>query len=177
MWLITSNPGINLVFFEGKLDEERIGVFGHSRGGGAAGETLLTNDRVKAGANIDGVQWGRIVDTSFDDPFLFISADWPEEKEDLNSHAYINKSKVAFYEAKIMNTGHSSFMDIPFIIPLKALNQAGDIEPGLGIEITSKLVTLFFDKHLRSKEVDFSSLDSKYEQLKLSIFKGNFSAD
>ncbi|WP_081212044.1 alpha/beta hydrolase family protein [Salegentibacter sediminis] len=164
-------------FFEGKLDQERIGVFGHSRGGGAAGETLLTNDRVKAGTNIDGVQWGRIVDTSFDDPFLFISADWPEEKEDLNSHAYINKSNVAFYEAKIMNTGHSSFMDIPFMIPLEALNQAGDIEPGLGIEITSKLVTLFFDKHLRSKEVDFSSLDSRYEQLKLSIFKGNFSAD
>tara|TARA_R100001143_G_C3361089_1_gene135906 strand:+ start:1977 stop:3431 length:1455 start_codon:yes stop_codon:yes gene_type:complete len=164
----------NSGFFEGKLDITNIGVFGHSRGGGAAGETLLTDNRIKAGANIDGVQWGRIVDTSFEDPFLFISADWPEEKEDLNSHAYIHKSKYVFYEARILNTGHSSFMDIPFMIPMEMLNQAGDIEPEMGIEITSKLVTSFFDKHLKNKEVDFSLLDSKYDLLNLSSYKGEF---
>jgi pimeloyl-ACP methyl ester carboxylesterase len=131
-------------FFENTLDLNKIGVFGHSRGGGAAGEALLTDDRIKAGANIDGVQWGRIVDTAFSNPFLFISADWPESKEDLNSHAYINKSRSDFYEARIQGTGHSNFMDIPFMIPYKMLSEAGDIQPKEGIEITNNLVLRFF---------------------------------
>lgn len=158
-------------FFKGHLDSSNIGVFGHSRGGGAAGEALLTDNRIKAGANIDGVQWGRIVNTSFDDPFLYISADWPEDKEDLNSHAYINKSKDVFYEAKVLGTLHSNFMDIPYMIPVKTLSQAGSIDPDLAIEITSKVVTAFFDKHLKNKETDLKSLGSDYDMLNLNIFE------
>jgi len=159
-------------FFKAKLDTDNIGVFGHSRGGGAAGETLLTDKRIKAGANVDGVQWGRIVDSAFEDPFLYISADWPEDKEDLNAHAYINKSRSIFYEARILNTGHSNFMDIPFMIPLEMLSEAGEIEPEVGIEITSRLITSFFDKHLKNKEVDFNLLASEYGLLNLKTYKG-----
>ena len=159
-------------FLKTKLDTDNIGVFGHSRGGGAAGETLLTDNRIKAGANIDGVQWGRIVESAFEDPFLYISADWPEDKEDLNSHAYINKSRSIFYEAKILNTGHSNFMDIPFMIPLEMLSEAGEIEPEIGIEITSRLITTFFDRHLKNKEVDFDLLASEYELLNFKSYKG-----
>jgi S-formylglutathione hydrolase FrmB len=154
-------------FLENRMDLSKIGVFGHSRGGGAAGEVLLKDNRVTAGANIDGVQWGDIVNTSFQDPFLFISADWPEEKEDLNAHAYINKGASTFYEARIAGTGHSNFMDIPLMIPMKSLSQAGAIEPELGIEITSKLVTSFFDKHLKRKTINMQALELKYNELKL----------
>ncbi len=158
-------------FLKGKLDLDNIGVFGHSRGGGAAGNALLVEERIKAGANIDGVQWGRIVNTSFNDPFLYISADWPENKEDLNSHAYINKSKDIFYEARILNTLHSNFMDIPLMIPINAISQAGSIDPYLGLEITNDLVVAFFDKHLKNQKVDFTELNSDYDMLKLEIFK------
>ncbi|WP_133085479.1 alpha/beta hydrolase family protein [Winogradskyella aurantia] len=158
-------------FLENRLDLSKIGVFGHSRGGAAAGETLLKDNRISAGANIDGVQWGDIVDTSFKNPFLFISADWPEDKEDLNAHAYVNKYKSTFYEARILGTDHSNFMDIPFMIPLKSLSQAGDIKPELGIEITSKLVTSFFDKHLKNKSINLESLGSNYDELILKAYK------
>ncbi|MGI9530527.1 hypothetical protein [Lutimonas sp.] len=160
-------------FFQGKLDTSKVGVFGHSRGGGAAGESLLIDDRIKAGANVDGVQWGRIVDTAFDKPFLFISADWPEEKDDLNSHAYINKSTAVFYDTRILETGHSSFMDIPFMIPLEALSQAGSIDPTLGMEITSNMVASFFDKHLKSEPIDMKNLDKKYDMLRMNIYSGD----
>jgi dienelactone hydrolase len=156
-------------FLKDKLDLNNIGVFGHSRGGGAAGEALLTDDRINAGANIDGVQWGRIVNTSFDDPFLYVSADWPEEKEDLNSHAYINKSKGVFYEAKVLGTLHSNFMDIPLMIPVNAINQAGSIDPYLALEITNELVVSFFDKHLKNQKIDLTKLNSNYEMLELDI--------
>ncbi len=160
-------------FFKGKLDLSNVGVLGHSRGGGAAGESLLINSKIKAGANIDGVQWGQIVDTVFQKPFLFLSADWPEEHENLNQHAYVNKSTFVFYEAIVFQTGHSNFMDIPYMIPLNALSQAGTIDPDLAIEITSKVVTSFFDKHLKNKEIDLNALNSEYEMLEINIFQGD----
>ncbi len=160
-------------FFKDRLDVSNVGVFGHSRGGGAAGESLLVDSRIKAGANLDGVQWGQIVDTMFQKPFLFLSSDWPSDHEDLNSHAYVNKSSSFFYEGTILQSGHSNFMDIPYMIPLQALNQAGEIDPDLAIEIASKVTTSFFDRHLKNIEVDLSILSSEYEMLDLNVFKGD----
>ncbi len=163
----------NSGFLKGKLDLSNVGTFGHSRGGGPAGETLLIDNRIKAAANIDGVQWGRIVDTIFQKPFLFLSADWPEEHEDLNQHAYINKSTSIFYEGTVLQSGHSNFMDIPFMIPIRTLSQAGNIDPYLSMEITTKVVTSFFDKHLKQKDIDLNDLGAEYDMLELNVFKGD----
>jgi len=163
----------NAGFFKDRLDVTNVGVFGHSRGGGAAGESLLNDSRIKAGANLDGVQWGQIVDIMFQKPFLFLSSDWPADHEDLNSHAYTNKSSSFFYKGTLLQTGHSNFMDIPYMIPLKALSLAGAIDPDLAIEIASKVTTSFFDRHLKNKEVDLNSLNSEYELLDLNVFKGD----
>jgi hypothetical protein len=160
-------------FFKGKLDLNKVGVFGHSRGGGAAGHSLLIDGRIKAGANLDGVQWGQIVDTIFHQPFLFLSADWPEDHEDLNQHAYINKSNSFFYEGVIHQSSHSNFMDIPFMIPLRNLSQAGDIDPDLAIEIAGRVVTSFFDKHLKNKHIDLNTLKAKYDLLDMNTFSGD----
>ena len=163
----------NTGYYQGKMDLANVGVFGHSRGGGAAGEALLINDKIKAGANLDGVQWGKIVDTAFDKPFLFLSADWPEDHEDLNGHAYINKSTSIFYEGLIRQSGHSNFMDIPHMIPLKALSQAGDIDPDLATEMTTKLIISVFDKHLKNKKIDVNALALAYPMLELKIHQGD----
>ncbi|WP_298542262.1 hypothetical protein [uncultured Aquimarina sp.] len=45
-------------FFKERLDLNKIGVFGHSRGGGAAGQVMIKDHRIKAAANLDGIQWG-----------------------------------------------------------------------------------------------------------------------
>ena len=73
----------------------------------------------------------------------------------------------------IHQSAHSNFMDIPLMIPIKALSQAGDIDPYLALEIIGKVVTTFFDKHLKNKDVDVSLLDSTYEMLDLKIFEGD----
>jgi hypothetical protein len=64
-------------------------------------------------------------------------------------------------------------MDIPYMIPVKALSQAGDIDPDLAMEITTKLVTSFFDKHLKDKAVDMNALSSEYEMLEIGTFEGD----
>lgn len=159
--------------FRGRLDLSKIGAFGHSRGGGAAGELTLTDNRIRAGANLDGVQWGQIVTTAFQKPFLFLSSDWPESHENLIPHAYINKSTSVFYDGLLLQSGHSNFMDIPYMIPVQALSMAGEIDPDLAMEITTKLVTSFFDRHLNGSNTKPLSISSEYELLELNIHKGD----
>lgn len=164
----------NKGFFQNRMDLNKIAVFGHSRGGGAAGQTMLKDTRIKAAVNIDGVQWGQIMDTIFQKPFLFISADWPAEHEDINSHAYINKSTDYFYETKLLKSGHPNFMDIPLMIPIESIAGTGAIDAKLGLKITNELVVEFFNKHIKNDpNADVSKLKNKYELLEMNIYKGD----
>ncbi|MEM7551912.1 MAG: hypothetical protein AAF363_19680 [Bacteroidota bacterium] len=158
---------------KGILDLNSIGVFGHSRGGGSSGVAILKDDRIKAASNIDGVQWGEIVDTIFQKPFLYISSDWPDGHQDLSSHAYINKSTDFFYEAELTNSGHSNFMDIPYMILIPQLTGVGTIPKERATNITNELLLAFFNKHLKNLEVDVSNIEKTHEELGLEIFKGD----
>ena len=64
-------------------------------------------------------------------------------------------------------------MDIPFMIPIRALSQAGDIDPDLAMEITRKLVTAFFDKHLKKDTMDLLALESEYDMLNIRAYYGD----
>lgn len=127
-----------------KMKLDQIGVFGHSCGGGTAGKVAIRDKRVKAAVNLDGIQWGNMIDSTYQIPYLYLSADWPAEHEDINSHVYINKSTDTFYECKLLGSEHPNFMDIPFMIPINSLSGCGTIDPYLGTEITNSLVTSFF---------------------------------
>jgi hypothetical protein len=72
-----------------RLDLERgVGVFGHSRGGQAAGAVRLLDKRVRAGINIDGTAGEHPVqpvageDTSGSQPFLWIQKSLPPPPTD-----------------------------------------------------------------------------------------------
>ena len=160
-------------FLKNRLDLDKTGVFGHSRGGGAAGQLTIKDSRIKAAVNIDGVQWGEMMDTIYTRPFLYISADWPEEKEDINAHVYKNKSTDYFYESKLLTASHPNFMDIPFMVPVKSLAQTGAIDPETGIKITNDLVITFFDKHLKDDETaDPAGIADKYDLLEMTVYMG-----
>lgn len=131
----------------------------------------MTNNRIKAGANLDGLQWGNMVVSKLNQPFLYLSADWPTEHENLNEHAYINKSKSYFYEGLIKNSAHSNFMDIPLMIPFQKLSQASSINPYLSLRITNELLVAFFDKHLKNEENDLEKINETYSDLDLTIYK------
>jgi len=102
-----------------------------------------------------------------------IKAWYPFKETDGKEDAYVNKSTWVFYEGIVLQSGHSNFMDIPYMVPLKALSQAGDIDPDLAIEITGRVVTSFFDKHLKNKEIGMRALSSEYKILDMNISKGD----
>lgn len=159
-------------FLKNRMDLDKIGVFGHSRGGGAAGQVALKDHRIKAAANIDGIQWGEMMDTIYHQPFLYISADWPAEHQDINAHVYKHKSTDYFYESKIQTTAHPNFMDIPFMIPIKGLAQTGDIDPELGIKITNDLILSFFNKHIKNdKNAEPEKIATTHELVNMTVYK------
>lgn len=158
----------------GKIDLDKIGVLGHSVGGGTAGKVAIKDSRIKAAANLDGIQWGNMIDTVYQIPYLYMSADWPAEHEDINSHVYINKSTNYFYETKLLKSGHPDFMDIPFMIPISSIAGTGEIDPYMGTEIINNVVTTFFDKHLKmDASANMKEVGSKYDLLEMVVHEGD----
>ncbi len=159
---------------KGKLDLGRIGVFGHSVGGGSAGNLAMKDKRIKAAINLDGIQWGAKIDTTYAIPYLYVSADWPAEHEDINSHVYLKKSTDYFYETKLLQSGHPNFMDIPFMIPVQSLAGTGEIDPYEGTEIVTQLVTSFFDRHLKGlHDADPQDVADQYALLEMNVYEGD----
>ncbi|MCH7413217.1 hypothetical protein MM213_06970 [Belliella sp. R4-6] len=142
----------NTSFFGDHLDLSKIGVFGHSQGASAAGQAMLDDDRILAGINLDGVQWGTMIDTSFNKPFLLISSEWDENHPKLNKFSYRNLDKENFTSLMIKNSGHSNFMDIPLIVKVPYVNESGTIDVFKAYEIINSLILNFFDKNLLDKD-------------------------
>jgi pimeloyl-ACP methyl ester carboxylesterase len=60
------------------LDLERVGVFGHSFGGGAAIAAAQRDDRFRSAANLDGAMWRAPDACRLDRPLLLVLAEHPE---------------------------------------------------------------------------------------------------
>jgi predicted dienelactone hydrolase len=163
--------------FHQRLDLTRIGAFGHSAGGAAAGQVLLVDDRVRAGVNWDGAQWGDAIDAPFTQPFMMITADWDSTKFQPNPLIYRQGSETAFYDLTIRGTGHSSFSDIPRLIPLQAVNQAGPIAPERAARITTAYTSAFFDRHLEEENKAWPpDVVSTFPEVRLTVRRGGATA-
>jgi predicted dienelactone hydrolase len=58
--------------FMGRLDLQRVGVFGHSLGGASALQFCHDDARCKAGIDVDGAPLGRVIAEGVTQPFLFL---------------------------------------------------------------------------------------------------------
>ncbi|WP_405608339.1 alpha/beta hydrolase family protein [Polaribacter sp. Asnod1-A03] len=155
-------------FLTNHLDISKIGVVGHSQGGAAIGQAILDDDRISAGINLDGVQWGNMIDKKLSKPFLLISSDWKPSHPNFNKYAYKNGSTSVFYDAKIRNSGHASFMDIPLMINIPVLNEGGTINKKEATKIINKNIISFFDIYLKSKKNDLLKLKEEFSSLEIS---------
>lgn len=156
---------------QGSMNLDKIGALGHSVGGGTAGNVALKDDRIQAAVNLDGIQWGSKIDTTYHIPYLYVSADWPADHEDINAHVYKYKSSHTFYEAKLLKSGHPNFMDIPFMVPVPTLAGTGNIDPYLGAKIVNELVVSFFDRHLKNEQnADPRAVEKAYKELQMVVW-------
>jgi hypothetical protein len=77
--LNTSDPSGK---FLGRLDMERVGVFGHSIGGATALQFCHDDSRCKAGIDVDGVVLGSVIREGVTQPFMFVLSDHRGESTD-----------------------------------------------------------------------------------------------
>ncbi len=85
--------------FKGKLNLDKIGVFGMSLGGIASNEICITDRRIKAGINVDGGLFGSVLNKKIQIPFMFLNS-----KRFLgNGNLFTSKSTMDCYSLSIKN--------------------------------------------------------------------------
>ncbi|HWN71338.1 MAG TPA: hypothetical protein VNM90_27055 [Haliangium sp.] len=141
--------------FAGRLDLDRIGLFGHSTGGGTISRLCTRDPRCKAGVGLDawlGVAHDETIDAGSDRPMLFLMSErWPTKENNARMQRYrAGSSQVTWLT--IVRTDHYDFTDLPFLTPLAAaIGLAGETNSYRVQEIVRAYTRSFFDQNLKGK--------------------------
>ncbi len=150
---------------KGKLDLNRIGVFGMSMGGIATTETCISDNRVKAGINIDGGLIGSEVNETIKTPFMFLNS----EKYLQYGKLFTNMIQKDGYSLSVKNTRHYNFTDYSLYKIKNIEFLLGTIEGEETIKIMNKMVLAFFDKYVKQEaKIDIISNAKSYPEINIT---------
>src|SRR5215207_7937046 len=136
--------------FHQSLDLSRLGVYGHSTGGGAAIQFCGTDSRCKALLGMDPFMRPvsvEVLESGVPQPaFFMFSQRWADDLDSRNNllfHKFVSKVPEALGVISIDGTAHYDFSDLPLLSPLA---------PRLGLKgpINGKRVTLIINDYLLS---------------------------
>ena len=177
----------------GQLDTSRLGVLGRSFGGAAAARACDVDERIAAGANIDGGLWEAPADVGARTPFMQLFAEHDEYvvacEEAVRRGFYANAGYCASdramtlgswqalherarpgYGVLVRGAGHAGFIDWP-LLPLWRFALArrgfGSAAPGVVSRVASDYLLAFFDRHLRGEPG--SLLDGATEDARVRV--------
>ena len=152
----------------GKLDLQRVGVFGVSLGGIVVGEACLREPRLRACLMMDAPMSSAVVDAGLRRPSMWITRDaagmrlerqraggWSEveiEAHQSSMRAVYEGVAGPGYFVSVPGTFHSNFTDIASWTPMAALlGISGPIDPRRAHDIINAYSLAFFDRHLRGR--------------------------
>jgi predicted dienelactone hydrolase len=169
--------------FDGALDLNRIGIFGHSFGGAAAAQACAIDRRLKAGMNMDGLLFGSAAQHGASQPFLFMQSDYarPTAAELTSTDGTMRRSKQTDewgYQQRdrwfrdwggenltLLGSAHMNFSDLPLRSRLR--NGGGSIAPDRAMKIINAYTVAFFDRELKGKQSPlFSATVAKTDRLR-----------
>nr|WP_319270894.1 hypothetical protein [uncultured Draconibacterium sp.] len=139
---------------KGTLDLNNIGVFGHSVGGATAGELSFSCQQIKAGINLDGFQFGNLIDNELSVPFLFVSSN-SSGNTYLRVTPFAESSKNTCHHAVINGFTHDTFSDLPLIMN-------GNVR---AVNIQRSMILGFFDKYIKEKSIQLELISGQYSEL------------
>ena len=148
-----------------QADLNRVGVFGMSLGGAAAGQFCATDERCKAGINMDGTQYGEdAMSIQLERPFLMMNADRrldmagllgdeidPERLLSFEMNDFVlHQSRNVAYSLVVAGSTHGSFSDFGVMSNLgRWIGALGSIDGWDMKRILDDYTLAFFDKHLK----------------------------
>ena len=170
--------------FTGRLDMQRLGMFGHSFGGATSLQFCHDDPRCKAGIDIDGAPYGSVVQEGLEQPFLFLLSDHSRELSDPASKQ-IGADFQSIYDRlpngrlfiTIRGANHFSFSDqmfqkSQFVIALLRILGIGRLEGRRGLAITASYVDTFFDVYLKdAPAASLDKLSQPYPEVQLGLPK------
>jgi predicted dienelactone hydrolase len=159
--------------FEGRLDLERVGMFGMSLGAAATGQVCVEDERFKAGVNLDGTQFGTLIDSYLAQPFMFMNSGQSKDHNDFVYDRLLNTG----YSVTVDGSSHMDFTDFFYTIPLFKRLAKDAISDDRMYRIVNAYTGAFFDTYLKAErdslldgpsdeypEVEFKILSTKQEQ-------------
>ncbi|MDX1415537.1 MAG: hypothetical protein R3293_15185, partial [Candidatus Promineifilaceae bacterium] len=146
--------------FTSALDLSKVGVFGHSTGGGATVEFCGRDPRCDVGVGLDA--WvepvsEEIVLEGLTQPFLFLRADrWDFADNGRNfdiADVLWSDSQSTGYMANIEGASHFDFTDIPLLSPMTSqLGISSTMDGDYVVEMVNRMTSAFFRQELRGEE-------------------------
>lgn len=166
-------------FLAGSLDLDKVGVFGHSTGGGAAVRFCLTDVRCQAVLGMD--VWAEpaqsvIQDLALRKPAMllyseaWISPDEPDRNDSLLSQLAAESDNYLI-EITIEGTRHYDFSSLPMLSPLSAtLGLKGPIAGKLVLEIINAESLAFFNRYLLGDaSVSLEGISQGYPEVQFKV--------
>jgi pimeloyl-ACP methyl ester carboxylesterase len=151
--------------FTGRLDMQRLGMFGHSFGGATALQFCHDDPQCKAGIDMDGAPYGSVVQDGLKQPFMFILGDHSHDLPD-SASGQIHANFQSIYDRlpngrlfiTIRGANHFSFSDqmllkSHYVIRLLCMFGFGGLDGRRGLTITADYVRTFFDVYLKEAPV------------------------
>lgn len=152
--------------FLNALDLSKVGVYGHSTGGGAAIEFCGRDTRCKALLGMDPfmrpVSTGVLERGVTQPAFFLFSQRWADDTDSLNNRQFkpfVKNSRAALGAVYIEGTAHYDFSDLPLLSPLASrLGLKGPISGTRVTVIVDDYLLSFFEMTLRDKQTELFEL-------------------
>ena len=158
------NKDAESIFFE-TLDMSRVGVYGHSTGGGAAIQFCGTNPRCKAVLGMDPFMRPvseEVIHAGLPQPsFFMFSQSWADLTDSKNNQLF-NQFQPNLSDNQgvivISGTKHFDFSDLPLLSPIAPqLGLKGPLNGPRVIEIVDSSLLNFFEMTLKKQPSDLFS--------------------
>lgn len=154
--------------FQGRLDMQHVGVFGHSLGGAEALQFCHDDPRCKAGIDVDGAPLGNVIAEGVTQPFLFLLSDHsresPAEVRQVQANIrsiYDRLPNDRRFEILIRGANHFGFSDEnPF--PMRVMHTLGllRLDGPRQLAVTAYCLRTFFDAYLKGPGLSRLNLSS-----------------
>jgi len=165
--------------FAGRMDLQRLGMFGHSFGGAAALEFCHEDPRCKAALDLDGIPFGRVVTEGLSTPAMFLLSDHSAEMSDPASHQVLAQIQSIYDRLPtggrlylvIRGANHFSFSDQILLNSQAAMRLFpgfGGMDGRRGLAISADYVHAFFDVYLNgAPTASLKNLSEKYPEIQI----------
>jgi dienelactone hydrolase len=166
--------------FLGRLDLQRVGVFGHSLGGATALQFCHSDSRCKAGIDVDGAPLGAVIEEGVTQPFMFILSEHLQGGDtDAEGRRVVDNIRSIYDRLPsdrrvwitIRGANHFGFSDdgALFKSPLlmSGLRTIGllPLNGRRQMELTAHYISTFFDVYLRGESASELKSQSRYPEV------------